>query len=326
MNYTWIYYTTPVYDCYRLFERKWNMLLKARTEPQELRIWRCLNGRMELSSEEKQQYLNLKKGFEGECKFDTLIASQESKFLILHDLLLESNNNTFQIDSLLITEEMLIPFEVKNYEGDFYYQDDNFYTCSSNREITNPLHQLNRVETLLRQYLQKLGLHFSIKGFLVFIHAHFFLYQAPRNEKIIFSPQLDQLRKNLTSLPSRLSNQHQKLADLLIKGHISNYSHKKLPNYQYDWLKKGITCEVCLSFLTAISSRKMGCPKCRSHEKTEDAIVRSIEEFRLLFPKKKITTNIIYDWCKDVKSKKMIQRILKQNYKTIGRGQWSYYE
>jgi hypothetical protein len=157
-------------------ERKRNMLLKTRTESNELKILRSLNVRINLSASEKQHYLNLKKGYEGEVKFDSLTASIDREFYILNDLLLESNNTTFQIDSLIITQESIIPCEVKNYEGDYYYQDDKFHKCTTRKEITNPLHQLKRSETLLRQLLQKHGFHLPIEGYLIFIHSEFFLY------------------------------------------------------------------------------------------------------------------------------------------------------
>ncbi|WP_342432073.1 hypothetical protein [Neobacillus sp. FSL H8-0543] len=47
---------------------------------------------------------------------------------------------------------------------------------------------------------------------------------------------------------------------------------------------------------------------------------------KLLFLDKKITTNIVYEWCQVVESEKMIRRILKKNFKAIGPGKYCYYE
>lgn len=281
---------------------------------------------MSLNGSQQQQYLNLKKGYEGEKKFDSLIVDLNSKFLILNDLLLENSNTAFQIDTLLITQDTLIPCEVKNYEGNYYYQDGNFYTCTTKKEITNPLHQLNRTETLLRHFLQKHGFNLSVKGYLTFVNPEFFLYNAPQNEKMIFPPQLNQFVKNLNMKPSKLNGWHQKLADQLIKAHISESPYTRLPAYHYDQLQKGITCVACQSFLLIVDERRVVCDQCGHWEHTQEAIIRSVEEFKLLFPDKKVTTNEVYDWCQLVESKKMIGRILRQNYQAIGYGQWSYYE
>ncbi|KOP78834.1 nuclease [Bacillus sp. FJAT-21945] len=302
------------------------MFIKARSKSAELLILRSLDARMNLKANEQLYYLNLKKGYEGEVKFDSLIGSLDHNCLILNDLLLECNNTTFQIDSLLITQDTVIPFEVKNYEGNYYYQDKNFYICSTGKEITNPLHQLNRIETLLRQFFQKHGFNLSIKGYLTFVNPEFFLYKAPQDEKMIFPPQLNYFIKNLNMKPSNLNSLHRKLADLLIKAHIPESPYTRLPTYHYGQLRKGITCAACQSFLLIVSERKVVCDQCGHKENIQTAVVRSVEEFKLLFPDTKVTTNTVYDWCQLIKSKKIIWRILKEHYKTIGYGQWSYYE
>ncbi|MGM0904789.1 MAG: hypothetical protein ACQEXB_27495 [Bacillota bacterium] len=49
------------------------MILKPRQVSDELKLMRILNARMELTEKDKQNYLNLEKGFEGELKFDALM-------------------------------------------------------------------------------------------------------------------------------------------------------------------------------------------------------------------------------------------------------------
>jgi hypothetical protein len=51
------------------------MLLRGRTESDELMAMRYLNTRMELTKKEKFRYLTLEKGYEGELKFDLLAES-----------------------------------------------------------------------------------------------------------------------------------------------------------------------------------------------------------------------------------------------------------
>ena len=54
--------------------------------------------------------------------------------------------------------------------------------------------------------------------------------------------------------------------------------------------KKGIYCKNCKSFLISIKNYDLVCGKCGGHEKVELAILRNSEEFKLLFPDRKITT------------------------------------
>ncbi|WP_249305752.1 nuclease-related domain-containing protein [Lederbergia citrea] len=104
------------------------MIIKPRFESVELKILKYLHSRMNLPVKEEQHSINLKKGFQGEQKFDVWLMSMTIDKLILNDLLLESNNTVFQIDTLLICQDHLYNFEVKNYEGDFYIEDDRWYT------------------------------------------------------------------------------------------------------------------------------------------------------------------------------------------------------
>src|SRR5690625_3820261 len=114
------------------------MLYKQRKKAYELNVLNYLDGRMKLSSKVKQYYFSLKKGYEGEIQFDSLTENLQCDCFILNDLLLTSNNNTFQIDSLIITSDTIYLFEVKNHAGDYYYESDNFYNKKSNSEIINP--------------------------------------------------------------------------------------------------------------------------------------------------------------------------------------------
>src|SRR5262245_16870868 len=105
-------------------ERKYDMPFKARVESDELKMLRILNTRMELSEEEKRHYLNLEKGYEGKVKFDLLTEKLQNECYVLNDLLLKSNNSSFQIDTTIIYQEPIYLIDVKNYKGDFIYKTD----------------------------------------------------------------------------------------------------------------------------------------------------------------------------------------------------------
>ncbi|MFC0274656.1 nuclease-related domain-containing protein [Metabacillus herbersteinensis] len=301
------------------------MSYKSRTESAELLILKLLNTRMSLSNNEKQHYFNLKKGYKGEKIFDSLTENLQCECIILNDLLLKQNNTMFQIDSLIITSETIYFFEVKNYEGDYYYESDRLYK-KPNSEINNPLNQLNRSESLLRQLLQNLGLNTPINASVVFINPEFTLYQTPLNKPFIFPTQVNRYLKNLHKTSSKLNGKHKLLADKLISLHIKDSPFKLLPSYDYDQLRKGITCVKCTSFSMSVEGRKCVCKECGQVELVAIAVMRNVKEFKLLFPNRRITTNVIHQWCKVVTSKKRIRRILEKNLKIVGVHQWSYYE
>ena len=305
-------------------EKEWHMAYKNRIESGELLILRILSRRMALTAEEHQNYLNLEKGFKGETQFDELTESLQSPCIILNDLLLEVNGSKFQIDTTIIFQEAIYPFEVKNYEGDFIYKPDRLERFSG-KPYKNPLDQLKRSKFLFSQLLYNLGYNIPIEGSVVFINPEFTLYQAPPNEPIVFPTQINQLTKKLEMVPAKLTNRHFKIAEKLVSLHQIESPYTRLPPYKYNQIKKGFTCAICNSFSLIVSGDKLMCNHCGHQEKVEVAVLRNVEEIKLLFPDRRITSNCVHEWCGVVKSKKKISRILTKNYKRIGQGKFSYY-
>jgi Nuclease-related domain len=300
------------------------MLITPCCEPVEYKILQCIHPRMTLSPQENQNYLNLEKGCEGERKFEVLLEHHLSEGLILNDLLLEKNNTLFQIDSLVISSRKIYLFEVKNYEGDFYVENDNWFTIK-NIEIKNPLDQLKRSESLLRRLLHDLKLNFPIESYVIFINPQFTLYQAPMNLPIILPTQLNHFIKKINMTSSKLNESHSKLAEQLLSLRITQSPYTRISVYDYDQLQKGITCASCKSLLTSFKENKLVCEACGSKEKINLAVMRSVEQIQFLFPERKITINAVQEWCRVIKSKKTIRRILTKNLKVIFQGKLSYY-
>ena len=301
------------------------MAYKRRYESTELHILEYLNTRMDLSEGDKRNYLNLKKGYEGEKLFDSLIETIQSDCIILNDLLLKNKSTIFQIDSLIIFQDLIYLFEVKNYEGDFYYESDSLYRLPKS-EVTNPLNQLKRTESHLRQVLNSLGYNFQIRAFIIFINPEFTLYKTPLNMPFIFSTQLKRFLNQLNSLSSTVKENHRMLAEKLNTIHIQESPYKNVPKYEYEHLRKGIICEKCSSFSIAIEGSTCVCKDCGNKERLGNAIIRSVNELKILFPQRKITTNGIHEWCKIVNPKQRIQRVLQKNFIKRGTHQWMYYE
>ncbi|WP_342431694.1 nuclease-related domain-containing protein [Neobacillus sp. FSL H8-0543] len=301
------------------------MAFKSRTESLELRILRILNTRMELSEECRKNYSYLEKGYAGEVQFDLLTEELESTCLILNDLLLEINGTKFQIDTLIIFQETIYQFEVKNYEGDYCYDEESFQTFSG-QERKNPFDQLKRSKSLLRQLNQTIGYNLPIEGYVVFINPEFALFQTPKNLPIIFPGQLNRFMKKLNKKQTKLNSWHTKLAERLVSLHIVESPYGRLPPYEYDKIKKGGNCKKCSSFALSVHGKKLICNDCGCEESIESAVLRSVNEIKLLFPDRKITTKEVHEWCQVVESKKRIARILERNFKIKGFGQWAFYE
>jgi len=302
------------------------LIVKPRCISDELKLMRILNARMELEEKDKQNYLNLEKGLEGELKFDALMENLTHERLILNDLLLERNTTKFQIDSLHIAQGTVYHFEVKNYEGDYYIEKDRFYRYSG-KEILNPLHQVERSHILLQQLLQNLGNPFQLESYLIFINPSFTLYNAPKDPSIIFPTQLERFLWKMNRIPSsNLSTRHTKLAEQLLGLHqVDDGYNRRVPGYRYENLKKGSTCSSCTSFNLLVGKHKLVCNDCGMQEDINKAVIRIILEYNLLFPNIKISTKSISEWCIEI-PQKTIRRVLAKNFKQVGNNRWIYYD
>ncbi|OIJ10337.1 hypothetical protein BKP35_14685 [Anaerobacillus arseniciselenatis] len=303
------------------------MFLKHRKESKELLLFRHLFFRNALSSKDKYYYRNLESGYAGELIFDEWLKPITSKLIFLSDLTFEINNSHFQIDSLLISPERIYLIDVKNHEGDYYIGGNKWYT-SAKKEIKNPLIQLQRTASLLRQLFQYHKINYYFEASLVFVNLEFYLYEAPMNSPIIFPTQRNRFINKLDTEAGGLRLKHRdfKLAEKLLSLHLTDSPYSRIPVFEYEQIEKGVICQSCKSILTEqVTTKIMTCSNCGFAEGIEQAVLRSTEEYALLFPDKKITTAAIYDWCRIVASKRVLQETLAKNYKLIGHGKSSYY-
>jgi hypothetical protein len=271
---------------------------------------------MKLACADYTHFTNLQKGYEGELKFDVWSKDLLGEWVVLNDLLLEYNHSYFQIDSLYYSKEKLRLFDIKNFEGDFYIKDDKWLS-NNGKEIKNPLHQLYRCEVLLKRLLFELGVNIPIESHLIFVNPEFYLYNADATLPIIYPAQLNRFRNKLNTLYpySKIKQQsYPKFMNQLKFLHIEKSPFTQLPSYSYEYMRKGITCISCLSFVFEVFGEILVCKQCGVKETLVHAVLRSVEEYVFLFPERKITTNDIFDWCGIIKSKKTIRRILGSGY------------
>ncbi|CAM3899553.1 nuclease-related domain-containing protein [Mesobacillus thioparans] len=301
------------------------MIVKERTKPEELEILLALKPRLELEEKVASNLYTLEKGYEGEVQFDKWFTNHRVESLIINDLLLEVNGTLFQIDSFVITQDRLHLFEVKNLEGDYYLDGEKFKTAAG-AETKNPLHQLNRAEALLKQLLKNLGFYIPLEPHLVFINPEFTLLQAPVKSPIVLPTQLNRFMKNMNRVSSKLTSKHTKLAEALLSLHIKKSPFSRVPEYDFDGLRKGVICEGCGGFYELHSKSKFICIQCGQLKNIDSSMVQTVKEFQILFPEIKVTTQSVFEWTGGILSKKTIRRILKVNLSYIGEFNRRYYE
>ena len=127
-------------------------------------------------------------------------------------------------------------------------------------------------------------------------------------------PLEDDVRK-IIIMPKKSLERNNYLELLKNKGNLQ---------YTYSDLKKGITCPECGTLAEKFSGYSQVCTKCGNKINVNKAIRSSIEDFHTLFPEIKLTSRRMMDWC-GCGNDMRVYRVLKKNYRMIGKNRGRYY-
>ena len=162
-------------------------MLTKPAPPINLHILHALQRKF-LDNEEQSILFNLQQGYQGELILATLLERHLSAPVIpLYGLQLESKGKEFQIDCLLICNDIIYLLDAKHFYGDYIIHNDRWYYSATKKEINNPLDQLRRCELLLKKFLEKNNYKLPVKSYLVFTNPEFYLYNASYTLSAIFS-------------------------------------------------------------------------------------------------------------------------------------------
>lgn len=302
-------------------------ILKTRQPSDLLRGLNYLDKRFELKEPEKRYLINLQEGLRGDTAFDDKISQLINKeAIVLNDLLLLNKGLSFQVDSLLISSHGVYVFEIRNYAGRYVRLAEGFSTIRG-QEVADPLIQLNRTASFLKQLLKEWGSGLTVTAQLVFIHPQFSLYNARVEDPIILPNQIDEYLEDLNTKSRMLSREHHDLARRILKLHDDDSPvQKQLPYYSYKELKKGLSCNACGSFDLLITQRSCYCKSCFVKRAVTDVILDNIEELQFLFPETTLTTAKVNEWCGDAVHFRRMRKVLKEHYTATGATSERVYE
>ena len=136
---------------------------------QNIVYFTSLINRIDKSSLDSQMATFLK-GLEGEA-----IIYQKLKLInhlpFLYNIELNINNRV-QIDFLVVSDDYVYHFEIKNYSGDYYIKNDQFINDYGSMFYT-PFQQLYRANNELKLLLKKCEINREIKTILIFTNPTF---------------------------------------------------------------------------------------------------------------------------------------------------------
>ena len=302
------------------------VLLNTLTPPDTLLLYETLLSRKFLSPTEHQHYEQLHKGFIGEKNFKKNLSSYDSQnFKSLFGCLFEVDNMEFQIDCILLTTDTVYLLEVKNYTGDYYIEDNKIFNLQSKTQIYNPLSQIDRAELLFKRLLNEIQVNIDVRSYVVFVNPDFMMYGANVHFPMIYPTQIKRFLKKITSNNSPLTENIRHLSGILAGRRKLKSAHERIPSYEISQLKRGVFCKRCFAEIRRVNQYKLVCNECQKKYQVSEIILFSIAQYCLLFPKKRITTNNIANWCGNIFSKSVIRRVLTCYFRIHPNGSHTHY-
>ncbi|MER2063188.1 MAG: hypothetical protein ABS873_00930, partial [Alkalibacterium sp.] len=210
--------------------------------------------------------------------------------------------------------------------GDYTMQSERLLTLSG-QEVLNPLAQVNRSLVKLKQLFIQLQFETELTGAAVFVNPSFHLYRADAADAFVFPGQLPNYLRNISQKASHLSKEHRWLAEKLLdldKRHTPY--EKELPTYDFQTMKKQLNCPVCGSQNVKLTQRSSCCRDSQHLSSLDSLCLSTIADLRSLFPDKKLTTALVYEWCGGRIGNKRVRQVLKRHFKQKGRTTPTYYE
>lgn len=278
-------------------------------------------------NEQVMKYLSReKKGHHGESLLWELLLHINPDHLVISDLYFETHDGQkFQIDHLMVIGNILFVYEVKNYEGDWEYGDEQF-TKGGNFACPNPLLQSIRTKNCFKQLLQDIGIRdIEVKAAVVFVNSNFTLFNAPAGKAFILPTQLQQHFRTIDQFPPITDRGRIVAKELLRYALKTEPFRKNIPCYYFEDLKKGIRCSACGEIVVPRNTKSYQCYSCNSLGDVSQAIKEAAQEYQRLFPERKLTVNHLRDWCGKSYSKQRFSHILRKNFKAQGKQRGTYY-
>lgn len=263
------------------------MFLNNREKPRELLYYEVLSRRADLTRDEQWRMRNLARGFAGEAEYDRLFdAAGHGRLLIYRDLWMKIDKAVLQVDSLIVTDDMLIVNEIKNYSGNYLYRDGRWFQ-NGRPGGEDPLAQVSRTAGKLVRMAFHLPYRVAVEKKVVFVNPNLDL-EVGSDDAAQFAVGRPKLMRYFSDLNQMYAGDAAyENANALRKFFIDD--PMPLPVTDVGRLRAGNYCYGCGSYELEYSRYTAICSQCNYEETLERLVVRALIDFTILFPKEKMT-------------------------------------
>lgn len=293
--------------------------------PVILNYYESLEGRnVEITKHLDEQYQIMRQGFEGEKQFLKYLQESKCQWFI-HDLQIKLHNQV-QFDFIAITDDTVFQFEIKNFSGDYFFENQRLYR-DTGFVAKNIISQYEVAHNTLRKLLHKFHIKRKVKSYVVFINETFTLTGELRSHiHLLLHSELYKLKDMLSHNFKYDENEmiYKQLMELHKPFLVNQYHFKRVALKEIAAGVKCIHCGTLLSPSQFFNVRKfVKCKRCGHILNRQEMLIRALYELYILkgeaFTLKEATiwTGV---------SRSSIKRILYTKFERIGSGRMSKYK
>lgn len=299
------------------------MIIHKRKIGRELLYYRALNRRTQLNQSARKLLDNHERGYQGELNYDEVYDDSLNHLYVFRGIYLKIDNSTIQCDSLIVSDNGFILHEIKNYSGNYAYEDEKWLV--RNFQISeDPLSQLKRTMNNLLKIKYNNNFNFAIEGKIIFPNIDFSLNSAHENiwKYIVLRNQLRRYLNSFKDYP--VTDYATQLVDFINAHIVEDPFFKEKANFNE--LKKGVYCRACGSFDLTKSKVQFKCNSCNHIDTVHTVILLAIADLSILFYDEKITRSKIMTLLDGKVSSSTVTRILQKYCLTVQKGAWTAYK
>ena len=280
--------------------------------------------RAELDVRERRVLERYRSGFEGEREYDAVLdAVGHGLLYVFRDIWLGIGDGKVQLDSLIIADNMLIVNEVKNYSGNYSYE-EGVWRVRGRQISEDPVSQVSTAANKLLRLRYDVGVPFEVQKGIVFVNPYL-IFGPTDYQNVDMFVMRNRLKQYFRSLTNMNVGESAKVLAAEVAKRIITSPHPAAVNERAK-IRFGVNCYRCQSFNIRLDRYCAGCRGCGYIEPFERLIVRAAVEFSVLYPGEAVTRQRVYDFLGGEVHPKKIQRHLKRYFRLEGSGNSALYK
>ena len=298
------------------------ILIKKVHEPTSINAYLYeLEHRTHMEQEDYLKFVKYKKGYEGELKFFEMIEQLDGDFAVLWDINIVRPVRV-QYDFIIITSKNILHFDIKNYSGNYRYQ-NNRLISEHGKTDKDIFIQLDNANAYLNQLIAKYEMPQNLISKIIFINEDLNLTGFNGKDCVMFAHELEAVFNYLKTCKG-ITQQMKNFADALIQMHDNEGIEKRIHYYNIDEMKLGLRCPKCRKIEMRRVARKtyFSCT-CGNMIKNEDAVIQAYDTLKIL-GKRKVKRNDIVEFTG--LSNRTVTRLMNKLFYKKSHYRGTYYE